>query len=116
MEVEQTILAARNPGVMATSDEPSYLFIANTNGSDISILSIDTRKLMGVVDVGGQSDFIAVTPDNRFALVLNKTAGTMATVYIPAIKATREKKGLSLFTLVDVGAKPVHVAVVPREA
>jgi DNA-binding beta-propeller fold protein YncE len=116
MEVEQTLLAARNPGAMATSDAPAYLFIASTNGSDISILNIDTRKLVGVVDVGGQSEFIAITPDNRFALVLNKTSGTMAVIYIPSIKATREKKGLSLFTLVDVGAKPVHVAVVSREA
>ncbi len=116
MEVEQTLLAARHPGAMATSDAPAYLFIASTTGSDISILNIDTRKLMGVVDVGGQSEFIAITPDNRFALVLNKTAGTMAAIYIPTIKATREKKGLSLFTLVDVGAKPVHVAVVSRDA
>ncbi len=116
MEVEQTVLAARNPGVMATSDAPAYLFIASTNGSDISILSIETRKLIGVVDVGGQSDFIAITPDNRFALVLNKMSGTMAAIHIPTIKATREKKGLSLFTLVDVGVKPVHLAVVSRDA
>ena len=120
MEVEQTILAARNPGAMATSDvtsdAPAYLFIASRNGSDVSILNIETRKLIGVVDVGGQSEFIAITPDNRFALVLNKMSGTMAAIHIPTIKATREKKGLSLFTLVDVGAKPVHVAVVSREA
>ena len=116
MEVEQTILAARNPGIMATSDAPAYLFIASRNGSDVSILNIDSRKLIGVVDVGGQSEFIAITPDNRFALMLNKMSGTMAAIHIPAIKATREKKGLSLFTLVDVGAKPVHVAVVSREA
>ena len=29
MEVEQTILAARNPGVMAASDTPALLFIAS---------------------------------------------------------------------------------------
>jgi DNA-binding beta-propeller fold protein YncE len=115
MEVEQTILAARNPGVMATSDTPALLFIASTNGSDVSILNIDTRKLMGAVDVGGQADYITVTPDSRFALVLNKTSGTMAAIHTPTIKATREKKGLSLFSLVDVGAKPVHAAVIPRE-
>ena len=115
MEVEQTVLAARNPGFMATSDAPAYLFIASANGSNISILNIETRKLIGVVDVGGQSEFIAITPDNRFALALNKTAGTMAVIHIPTIRATREKKGVSLFSLVDVGAKPVHVAVVARQ-
>lgn len=115
MEVDQTVLAARNPGVMASSDSPAYLFIASANGSDVSILNIDTRKLIGVVDVGGQSEFIAITPDNRFALVLNKTAGTMAVIHIPTIRTNRAKSGVSLFTLVDVGAKPVHVAVVSSE-
>lgn len=113
MEVDQTVLAARNPGVMAASDTPDYLFIASSNGSDVSILNIDTRKLIGVVDVGGQSEFIAITPDNRFALVLNKTAGTMAVIHIPTIRTNRAKNGVSLFTLVDVGTKPVHVAVMP---
>ncbi len=116
MEVEQTILAARNPGVMAASDTPALLFIANGNGSDVSILNIDTRKLMGAVDIGGQADYITVTPDSRFALVLNKTSGTMAAIHTPTILWTREKKGLSLFSLVDVGANPVHAAVIPHEA
>ena len=115
MEVEQTILAGRDPGVMAASGpQPAYLFVASANGSDISILNIDTRKLIGVVDVGGQSEFIAITPDNRFALVLNKNSGAMAVINIPAIRTTRAKNGASLFTLVDVGAKPVHVAIVAR--
>jgi len=114
MEVEQTVLAARNPGFMASSDAPAYLFIASANGSDVSILNIDTRKLIGMADVGGQSEFIAITPDNRFALVLNKTSGSMAAISIPTIRSTREKKAVSLFALVDVGASPVHVAVVAR--
>jgi DNA-binding beta-propeller fold protein YncE len=111
LEVQQTLLATRSPGIMATS--PAYLFIASTNGSDVSIVNIDARKLIGVVDVGGQPEFIAITPDNRFALVLNKREGTMAAVYIPNISWTVDKKGLSLFNLVDVGVTPVHMAVVP---
>jgi DNA-binding beta-propeller fold protein YncE len=114
MEVDQTVLAARNPGVMAASNTPDYLFIGTANGSDVSILSIDTRKLIGVVDVGGQPEFIAITPDNRFALVLNTTSGTMAVIHIPTIRATRAKNGVFLFALVDVGARPVHAAIVSR--
>jgi DNA-binding beta-propeller fold protein YncE len=115
MEVEQTILAGRHPGMMAASGpEPAYLFVASATGSDVSILNVDTRKLIGVVDVGGQSQFIAITPDNRFALVLNQTSGAMAVIHIPTIRTTRAKNGASLFTLVDVGAKPVHAAIVAR--
>jgi DNA-binding beta-propeller fold protein YncE len=115
MEVEQTILAGRRPGLMAASGPaPAYLFVASALGSDVSILNVDTRKLIGVVDVGGQTDFIAITPDNGFALVLNQTSGAMAVIHIPTIRATRTKNGASLFTLVDVGAKPVHAAIVAR--
>jgi DNA-binding beta-propeller fold protein YncE len=115
MEVEQTVLAGRNPGVMAASGpNPAYLFVASANGSDVSILNIDTRKLIGVVDVGGQCEFIAITPDNRFALALNKNSGAMAVINIPAIRTNRAKSGAALFTLVDVGAKPVHAAIVAR--
>jgi len=112
MEVEQTVLAGRDPGIMAASGEPAYLFVASASGSDVSILNVDTRRLIGVVDVGGQSDFITITPDNRFALVLNKTSGAMAVIHIPTIRTNREKSGVALFALVDVGAQPVHAAVV----
>jgi len=112
MEVEQTVLAGRDPGIMAASGEPAYLFVASASGSDVSILNVETRRLIGMVDVGGQADFIAITPDNRFALVLNKTSGAMAVIHIPTIRANREKSGVALFALVDVGAKPVHAAVV----
>jgi DNA-binding beta-propeller fold protein YncE len=115
MEVEQTILAGRHPGIMAASGPaPAYLFVASASGSDVSILNVDTRKLIGVVDVGGQTEFITITPDNRFALALNQTAGSMAVIHIPNIRMTRAKNGASLFTLVDVGAKPVHAAIVAR--
>jgi DNA-binding beta-propeller fold protein YncE len=115
MEVEQTILAGRRPGVMAASGpDPAYLFVASANGSDVSILNVETRKLIGIVDVGGQTEFIAITPDDRFALLLNQTSGAMAVIHIPTIRTTRAKNGASLFTLVDVGAKPVHAAIVAR--
>ena len=115
IEVDQTILAGRDPGIMAASATPPYLFVASHGGTDVSILNIDTRKLIGVVDVGGQPEFMTVTPDNRFVLVLSKVSGDMAVIHIPAIRANRAKNGVALFTLLGVGAKPVHAAVVPRE-
>ena len=90
-------LPAATPASWPRQRRAAYLFIASTNGSDVSILDIDTRKLMGVVDVGGQSDFIAITPDNRFALALNKTAGTMAVVNIPAYPCHPRQKRRVVF-------------------
>ena len=121
LEVEQTVLAGRNPGVMACSGTPAYLFVASADGSDVCILNIETRKVFGIVEVGQGPDFIRVTPDSRFALILDRTSGDLAVIYIPGIRQNplrtdRYKTGGALFTLLPVGNTPVHLAVVPKLA
>lgn len=121
LEVEQTVLAGRDPGAMACSSNPAYLFVASASGSDICILDIDTRKMIGLVEVGQQPSFIAVTPDSQYALVLNENSGDMAVIRIAPIQANtgnpakmREKAGASLFTMLPVGSRPVQAAIVPN--
>ncbi len=115
--VEQTVLAGRDPGVMACSNsQPAYLFVGSNSGSDVCILNIDTRKVVGIVDVGQRPTYITTTPDSQYALVLDESANAMAVIHIPAIRANRNKTGASLFTMLAVGDKPVHAAVVPRKA
>jgi DNA-binding beta-propeller fold protein YncE len=114
--VDETVLAGRDPGVMACSASPAYLFVGSNIGSDVCILSIDTRKVIGIVDVGQRPTYITVTPDSQYALVLDETANALAVIHIPAIRANRNKTGASLFTVLAVGDKPVHAAVVPRSA
>jgi DNA-binding beta-propeller fold protein YncE len=118
MEVEQTVLAGRDPGVMACSE--AYLFVASASGSDVCILNVDSRKLIGIVDIGGCPRFIAITPDNQYALFLNPTSGDMAVIHISAIRVSRAisplilKNGAALFAVLGVGSSPVHAAIVPR--
>lgn len=112
-EVDQTVLAGRDPGVMGCSANPSYLFVASGSGSDVSILNIDTRKVIGIVEVGQKPAFITVTPDDQYALVLDEQSGDMAVIHVPAIRANRTKTGASLFTMLAVGNRPIHAAVVP---
>ena len=114
--VDQTVLAGRDPGVMSCSASPAYLFVGSNTGSDVCILNINTRKLIGIVDVGQQPTYITTTPDSQYALVLDERAGALAVIHIPAIRANRNKTGASLFTVIPVGEKPVHAAVVPRTA
>jgi YVTN family beta-propeller protein len=119
LEVEQTVLAGGDPGVMACSGGPRYLFVANNHGSDVSILNVDDRKVIGVVAVGRKPGFITITPDNQFALVLNEGSGDMAVIHISAIRLDyrnrNSKTGAALFTMLPVGDRPVHAAVVPRQ-
>jgi DNA-binding beta-propeller fold protein YncE len=118
LQVEQTVLAGRDPGVMAVSGNPAYLFVGSASGSDICVMNIDTRKVVGIVDVAQRPEFITVTPDNQYALVLDRSSGNMAVIHISAFRlspeATRTKSGAALFTILPVGADPVHAAVVPR--
>ena len=114
LEVEQTVLAGRDPGAMACCDDPLLLFVGNETGSDLSILDVDSRKVIALVGVGTHPRFIAITPDTQYALVMNEASGDVAVLRVPAIHRNRAKNGASLFTLVPVGAQPVHAAVIRR--
>lgn len=119
LEVDQTVLAGRNPGVMACSGSPPFLFVASQGGSDVCILDIATRKVIGIIEVGQAPSYIGITPDSRFALVLDEWSGNLAIIYIPGIgvntlSTDRYKTAGALFDLLPVGNRPVHVAVVPR--
>jgi WD40 repeat protein len=114
LEVDQTVLAGHDPGIMVCSETPGYLFVASHSGSDISILDIDSRKVIGLVGVGGQPRYMAVTPDSQYALILDEGSGDLAVIHISSIRANREKSGAGLFTVLPVGSKPVHAAVVTR--
>jgi DNA-binding beta-propeller fold protein YncE len=121
IEVDETILAGRDPGVMACTPKPrSYLFVGSSSGSDVCILEVATRNMVGVVDVEAVPAYIAVTPDNQYALILDEAAGSMAVIRIPSIRRTflnmAHRSGASLFTMLPVGGKPVHAAIVPRRA
>jgi DNA-binding beta-propeller fold protein YncE len=116
LEVEQTILAGRAPGVMVSSERPAYLFVASRNASDVCILDVRTRKMIGIVEVGGLPGHMAITPDSQYALVLGERSGDMAVIHIPAIRGNRLKSGASLFTMIPVGDQPIDAAIVPRPA
>jgi YVTN family beta-propeller protein len=112
-EVGETILAGRAPDGMAVSGNPPYLFVANPLSGSITVLDIDTRKLVAAVDVGQEPRRILITPDDQYALVLNRRSGDMAVVRIAALTARRHRTDPPpLFTLIPVGEQPVSAAVV----
>jgi len=114
-EVDQTILAGRAPGAMAVTDR--YLLVANPDTNNITVLDIDSRGLVAVVQVGEQPGHILITPDQQYAIVLNEKSGDMAVIRIFSLAFTpngsqRRYKTAPLFTLIPVGDRPVGAAVV----
>ncbi len=114
-EVGETVLAGRSPGAMASAGD--LLFIADTKSGDVSILNIDSHKVIGVAPVGSDPGYITVTPDNQYALVLNEGSGDMAVLWIPAVRPSnplrRRARNAPLFNMIPVGSKPVAAAILP---
>ncbi len=110
-EVGETVLAGQGPRAMAASQ--SFLFLASPQSGDVSILNIGNRKVEGVVAVGSDPGCIAITPDDQFALVLNRKSGDVAVIRVGGItdtERTRRFKMAALLTVIPVGSRPVSAA------
>jgi len=110
-QVAGTILAGRLPGVMAASRTPDLLFIANPESGQVTVMDIRTHKIRAVVPVGQAPSRVVVTPDNNFALVLNRESGDVAVIRVDAM-AGRRSKAAPLFTMIPVGSEPVDAVFV----
>lgn len=109
-EVGQTVLAGHAPGAMAASEH--YLFVASPQSGDVSILDIAQQKVIGVLKVGSDPGFVAVTPDDLYALVLNRKSGDVAVLRVDLIAPSRYKeRAATLLTVIPVGSKPVSAAL-----
>jgi DNA-binding beta-propeller fold protein YncE len=112
--LDQTILAGRAPGALTCSSRPRYLFVANPDTGTVTVLDIDYREFVGVINVGNEPQFLLVTPDNEYLLVLNRRSGDMAVMHIPALSRQRYRQRMvaPLFTMIPTGFDPVAAAVV----
>ncbi len=109
-EVGETLLAGHAPGAMAASD--TLLFIASPESGQVTVLNIANRRVIGVVQVGNDPGFVAVTPGDQYALVLNRASGDMAVLSVRTIAANANRyKSAALLTVIPVGSRPVSAAV-----
>jgi|SRR5579871_1135731 len=110
-EVAETRLAGRAPGTMAISRSPEYLFAANPETGDVTVLEVETGDMLSAVKVGQQPCCITFTPDDQYALVVNHGSGDLAVIRIAAVRSGRNKTA-PLFTMIPVGTAPVSAVVV----
>jgi hypothetical protein len=111
-EIAQTTLSGRRPADMATSDQPPFLFVSNPDAGSVTVFSISSQKVVAVTGVGIQPGAMAVTPDQRYALVLHGGSGDLGVIRIESITARRAKSA-PLFTMIPIGERPVGLAIIP---
>jgi YVTN family beta-propeller protein len=113
-EVAETVLAGNAPGPMTASPdiagEPEYLFVTNPRSGQVTIMNIGTRRVVATAQVGAEPSHVVITPDNQFALVLNRASGDMAVLRIQSA-ARRTRFPAALFTMIPVGSRPVSAVV-----
>jgi len=109
-EVGATTLAGRAPGVMAASYVPDYLFVANPSENTVTILNVATQRAMAATQVGSQPCHISITPNQEYAIVLNRQSGDLSMIHIPTLSA-RRNKAAAIFTQVPVGSEPVDAVL-----
>jgi len=96
--------------VMAICLKPKYLFVANPEFGEVTVLEVDTGNVIAAISVGQEPSFITFTPDKQYALLLNHRSGDLAVIRISAITRNRSKTA-PLFTMIPVGSGPVSAAV-----
>jgi hypothetical protein len=70
------------------------LFVANPKADDVTIIDIDTQRV------------IAVAANDQYALVLNRASGDRAIIRLGAVR-----RSAPLLTMIPVGSRPVAAAV-----
>ncbi len=107
-QVAETVLAGHAPGPMAASQ--ALLFVASPQSGEVSILQIASRRGIAVVSVGSDPGFVTITPDDQYALVLNRKSGDVAVLRVGTITRNRDRRA-ALLTVIPVGSRPVSAAV-----
>ena len=72
---------------MGNGGRPDYLFVTNSDSGDVTVIDIDSRRVIARIPVGQDPQEVVITPDNQYALVLNRKSGDVAVIRVPSIIA-----------------------------
>jgi YVTN family beta-propeller protein len=86
------------------------IFITSPESGNVSVLDVASHKVIAVVAVGSDPGAVAISPDDRFALVLNRESGNVAVLEIEKILPNRYKSAAPDF-VIPVGSRPVSAAI-----
>jgi YVTN family beta-propeller protein len=92
--------------------------VTNLESGDLTILDIDTRTLAASVHVGENPGDVLLTPDDEYALVIDRRTGNVSVVRIPSVLghdpgALGKARTKPLFTVFPTVADARSAIIVP---
>jgi len=109
--VEQTFPTGREPVTGVFRRDSSILYIANAADGSVTALDADNRVVLASTHVGMEPHALALTPDERFLVVADSAASSLAVLHADPTSLGNNRS--VLITTVAVGARPVDV-IVPK--
>jgi YVTN family beta-propeller protein len=100
--VEQNYPTGHKPVAGVFQQNPLVLYIANAGDGSVMALDVENRTLLAAVHLGIEPRAMALTPDQRFLVVADTAASTLAVL---------QTNPATLLTTFPVGADPVDVVV-----
>ena len=123
-EIDQTLYAGHALFGMAVAPVRRYLFLSNPDAGDVTILDIETRRILASVRTGGNPREILVAPSadstapEEYAFVVDGETGDVSVIHIPAVLHNHGDAFIAeppkpIFAVFHGGTKPQSAVIVP---
>ena len=109
-EVGSSVLIGQHPAHGIVSLDNSRLYVSNFGSDSVAVYDIDLGKRIATMPVGSHPDGLALSPDQRYLLVLDTQSGDV-TVIQKRTARKLEPTEYSLLTMIPVGVQPNGIAV-----
>jgi len=109
-EVGSSALIGQHPTHAVVTLDNSRLYASNFGSNSVAVYDIDMGRRITTMAVGSRPDGLALSPDQRYVLVLDTQAGDV-TVIQKRTPRKLEPTEYSLLTMIPVGVQPNGIVV-----
>jgi YVTN family beta-propeller protein len=109
-EVGSSALIGQHPTHAVVTLDNSRLYASNFGSDSVAVYDIDMGRRIATMAVGSRPDGLALSPDQRYVLVLDTQAGDV-TVIQKRTPRKLEPTEYSLLTMIPVGVQPNGIVV-----
>jgi YVTN family beta-propeller protein len=109
-EVGSSALIGQHPTHAVVTLDNSRLYASNFGSDSVAVYDIDNGRRIATMAVGSRPDGLALSPDQRYVLVLDTQAGDV-TVIQKRTPRKLEPTEYSLLTMIPVGVQPNGIVV-----